>query len=78
LYSDDAQLTPAANLDVEAVTQMAGMTDGAVIQRARPSGDGHYVLPMQFSMEGTWLVTLRVAGPGTSQQSIPLQIGVWR
>jgi hypothetical protein len=76
VYQND-EVTPATDLDVQAYVRMPGMTGGGVIQPATPSGDGHYLLPLQFSMAGTWLVDVQVAASGQTTDPIRLRFQIW-
>jgi hypothetical protein len=76
VYTTERRDTPATNLTVRATGQMVGMTDSGIAQTAIPAGDGHYILSLQFTMPGPWVVALGIDGPGYAEQTVKLALDI--
>ncbi len=49
-----------ARADVVVAYEMIGMEHGVVSQRANAGAAGHYVIPLNFAMGGSWRLQIRV------------------
>jgi hypothetical protein len=68
VVTDDASAQAVDGLTIGAAVRSLTMDMGTLQQAAVPLGNGHYLLPFQFSMPGQWQIDLTV-GRGQGQPS---------
>ncbi|MBI3968863.1 MAG: FixH family protein [Chloroflexi bacterium] len=73
LHHDTATRAPIADAGVQATVHMRFMDHGTLQRAAVPTGDGHYLLPLQFAMPGEWQIDLTITTPD-SQGTIHLNL----
>lgn len=67
---------PVTGAKVSASVEMTSMDMGVTRPKALTGKDGHYLVPVEFSMKGPWRVTLTVTPPGQKSFTRTLEVAV--
>ncbi len=78
LYLTTANGKPVTDAAINLQYDMFMMEHGASQAAVDNIGDGHYVVPVQFSMFGSWMLEITVSVAGQDDLlSMPIVVNVW-